>query len=363
VAEVNQFAYGWVYPILADGVSVSSILLGLIVATKAKGRVGRTRVRLLGYGAVAVGGVGVWLTQLVTTLVGLHVSNVVMRYDPARLAISLGCAVFAVAAGLVLLCCRTLRGVGVLTATGLLTAGILAGSFGGLWSLRFSGTADFEFGHAMAALATATIAAGTLVWFLLGRRRGLQSAAVSATVVAAALAGTHYLATAGMQVVPSLDLPRVPGLGAAMLLPPVVLLGSLITAMLWYFTVGAATRDDLRALFVNPQDSIEIEPWVIADIRARIAAGAAMPDADTIAQAPRPAARRQPREARPGPAKRPTGRGSLPTVAAAWRGMPVWGVDATPDTGRPSVGRIRVDVRWLAADRPTPPPLTPTPRR
>lgn len=369
MAEVTQFAYGWVYPVLAYAMSVSGSLLGLTVATKARGRVGRTRARLIGYGAAAIGGVGVWLSQLVMMLVGLHVSTVVMRYDPARLAIGLGGAVIGFAGALTLVCYRSPRGPRVLAAAALLTASIAAADFGGLWALRFSGTADLEFGPAVGAVATATVAAGILLWFLLGRRRGFRSAAVCATVLAAALTATHLLATAGLRVVTADDVPVVPGFGATLLLPPVILLGCLITVMLWYFTFGAATRADLEAVFITPQNSIEIEPWVLADIRARIAAGAELPEPETIALAPsfRSAPRRPSHRPEPGrpESRRPTGWQPLPTTGAAWRGMPVWGAESMPNAGRPDVGRVRVDVRWqtapdrAAAHRATPDRMTP----
>ena len=50
-----------------------------------------------------------------------------------------------------------------------------------------------------------------------------------------------------------------------------LVLGTVLIAMMWFFTVGTATRRDLHAIFDPLDDSGQIEPWMIEHVTARIA--------------------------------------------------------------------------------------------
>ena len=115
-----------------------------------------------------------------------------------------------------------------------------------------------------------------------------------------------------------------------------LVLGTALIAMMWFFTVGTATRRDLHAIFDPLDDSGQIEPWMIEQVTARIALtttarsrsspmthSRAAPNRPGDLRAGHLADRRLPspvrcRAGELGP--RPT-----PGITPVWRTMPVWG--------------------------------------
>jgi hypothetical protein len=176
-----------------------------------------------------------------------------------------------------------------------------------------------------------------------------------------------------------MDADLVPGLTVLGVgLPSVVLVG-VLTALLWYFSSGTATMRDLRLIFERGGDAEQIEPWVIEQVKARVALsstalapsaevsaiwGAATWTESTVAvraipllggevasALARARANRGHRRPLPAPANAPTSPAVAPTSPAVaptspgpapgWRPVPGWGVP----------GAIRSML--------TPPPLTP----
>src|SRR5436189_2542198 len=56
-------------------------------------------------------------------------------------------------------------------------------------------------------------------------------------------------------------------------------------AMRWFFTVGTSTRQDLGNMLLEPDHSIEIEPWMLNEVMMRAAVGIAHP-AESVMDGP-----------------------------------------------------------------------------
>ena len=356
VAEVQQFAYGWVNPVLAYIMSVLGCLLGIMLATKAQARTGRRRVRLLIYASIAIGGTGVWQAHVIS-LLGFAMPDSAVRYDPLPIAASLGIAIVVVGGGLFVAGFGSLRVWRLLVAGALLGIGVAATHYTSMAAVRVGGSIDYEPVRFVVSVGIAMTVACAALWFIVALK-GLRAAVLAALVMGAAVVGMHYVGMSAVQVHLG-DLASdggqtaIVGVSAMLLVPPVILVGAAVIAMLWFFTVGTSTIHDLRAIFTTPEKSLEIEPWMIEEVTARIAIrvpDAAQPTAGGAVETEEGMPTRRP----PGP--RPT-----PGITPVWLSMPVWGssdrpVEAVPYAksarARANAGRVygaRREVAALAA--------------
>ena len=309
MAEVEQFAYGWATPVAAIVLSVSGCLLGILLTTAAPARRGRARLRLLLYAGVAVGMIGIWLPQVVV-LSGVNAS--VVRYDAVMIGTSLGVALFAATAAVVVAGVGGPRLVRIVSAGALLGAGIAGSIAAGIGSVRAAGTVTIVPFGIVASVALALLAAAAGVWLVFAHR-GLRVAILVAAVTGAAIWGTQAVAVASVRLTPAPDSPdTVTGINPIALLG-VLVLGVAVDLMLWFFTVGSKTTEDLHAVF-NEGRTIDIEPWIIQEVTARIAVNVTVP--------PGPEDRDR---TLPLPTRRPPGPRPTPGITPVWKTMPVWG--------------------------------------
>jgi NO-binding membrane sensor protein with MHYT domain len=285
VAEVHHFEFGLISPTLAGLSAIFGCLLGVILTTKAQKVSGGRRARLLGYAAVAIGITAVWQSN-VLALMGLAVPGSMLRLDPAGVALSLGLAVIPVGAGLFLIGSGKVGFPRLLTAGGLIGIGVAGTHILIVGSVRIGGVVTYDRPLRIVSVMMAMVAACALLRFVVALR-GLGAAVSAAVVSGLAICGVHYVGQYALRVhlgpVPGLPPEPVTGLAPMTLMLPTMVFGGVLIALLGFFTVGTATRRDLRAIFSATDHSGQIEPWIIDAVVRRVATPAPGPDEAAIA--------------------------------------------------------------------------------
>jgi NO-binding membrane sensor protein with MHYT domain len=285
VAEVHHFEFGLTSPALAALSAVLGCLLGIILATKARKVSGSRRVRLLAYASVAIGITAVWQSNILA-LLGLAVPGTMLRLDPVAMVLSLALAVVPVAGGLFLVGYGGVGFLRFLTAGGLIGLGVAGANLLIVGSVRVGGVVTLDRPLLITSGVIAMVAACALLRFLVALR-GLAAAFWAAVVGGLAICAVHYVGqyAIGVQLgpVPGLLPGPVAGIPPMALMLPTMVLGSVLITMMWFFTVGAATTRDLRAVFAAGDHSGQIEPWIIDAVVRRVATVAPKPDGVTVA--------------------------------------------------------------------------------
>jgi NO-binding membrane sensor protein with MHYT domain len=220
---------------------------------------------------VAIGVTGVWQANVLAML-GLDVPATVVRYDPRWVLASLGVALATAIAGLFIASYGRIGFVRLLLAGALLGGGVAGANYALLLSLRVGGEITYPMALMPLAVALAMGVASALLRFLVGTRR-LGSALMAAAGMGVAICAVHYVAEAAVAVrVGATDLGGADmGLDPMQIALPTMVLGGVLIVMMWFFTVGTATRRDLRAIFDPLDDVGQIEPWMIEEVTARVA--------------------------------------------------------------------------------------------
>ncbi len=366
-AEVNHFAFGPVSPVLALLSAALGCLLGIILATRSQKFTGRKRVRLLLYASISLGVTGIWQAKVVRAAGPGRAGH-----DPAlrpehSLAASLGVALVASAGGMFVL------GYGRTGFWRLLAAGLL-----------FGGAVVGAHALIMRSLEWAEPSPSSQRWFWsrsLWRwvwRAGCSGSCSAPADCARRWArrplrvwpscAAHYVGEAAIEVnLGAGTAAGVSGLSSMQVALLTLVLGTALIAMMWFFTVGTATRRDLHAIFDPLDDSGQIEPWMIEHVTARIALTTTgdmpvVPDHASVA-APTVRATYVPGGspiagafAGPLPGRRELGPRPTPGITPVWRTMPVWGrpeVTSAPEPGRAWASRNAVAARLQDRNDPS----------
>jgi NO-binding membrane sensor protein with MHYT domain len=276
VSQIDLSTSGWINPVLAFAMATLGCLLAVMLAIKARARPRRGRGRLLGYATVALGGIGIFQSHILAIL-GFGLRGAAVRYDLLTMLESLGTAIVAVGGGLLLVSVGRRTTMRLATAATLIGAGMAAAHHVAVSGMRAAGYLYYEPVRFAGSIAIAVLAGCAVCWFLVSLR-GLRAAILAASVSGAAICGMHYTAMSAVRGEPGPLLAvdgsdPITGFPPMVLLGPALLLGAAVIAMLWFFTVGASTVDDLNNIFEDPEHSVEIEPWLIEEIATRIALG------------------------------------------------------------------------------------------
>jgi NO-binding membrane sensor protein with MHYT domain len=270
MADVEHLTYGLVNPLFAIGMAALGNLLGLILATKARGHTGRSRLRLLVYASIAFGGTGIWVPSLVAML-GFSVPDYVLQYAPQPLAASFGIAIVGVAAGLAIACTGRKRALRLLLGGVLIGAAIAGTNLALVMSIRIGGAVSLRDNIFASSGGAAMVTAGLIVGLLAGARR-LWVGLTAAALLGLAVTATHYLTSAAIRVELGVAHATVAGIEPLLLMAVVIMVSTTALVLMWFFSVGTATSSDLRAVFATPNRPIEIEQWMIEEVTSRIAA-------------------------------------------------------------------------------------------
>jgi NO-binding membrane sensor protein with MHYT domain len=321
---VEQFAYGWVTPILAYVMSFVGCLLGFMITKQARWRTGTRRARLLGYASLAFGGTGVWLMNMVA-LLGLEVPATKIVYDPIALAISLGLAVVDVGVGLMIAATGRRLWLRRFVAAPIIALGAVATQYLTMSAVRVNG--EITYGRQPFAITAgiAVVLASVAVWAASGVRR-LRFCGLAAALIAASLTTMHYFASGSMRITPDESRLAYPaGMSPLMLLTPVILVGAVVLAMLAFFAIGNASAYELRSMTAPSPN--RVDPKLIEEVTERVTSGAPVwtvrignPPSGAIAGS---------RPVRPRPVI-----GTSPSTMPSWRGDTAW-VASRPPESRP----------------------------
>jgi NO-binding membrane sensor protein with MHYT domain len=243
VADLHQFAHGWINLALAFVMSFLGCLLGLLLTAHAREATGYARARRLLIAAVAFGGVGLWLMQYLA-LLGFEVAGSMLHYDVRLLAASLGVAVLGSAGGLLAV------GYGQLSAPRIVLGGIVTGAgvvgmhYIAMRALRLAGVLSYERRGVWLSLVLAVLAATVTLW-IAARVRGGTPAVAAAVLAALAFCGVHYSAMGAVRVRLT-DTVVDGGVSPFELLTPVTIVACLVTTLLTYLAVSYSVRLENR---------------------------------------------------------------------------------------------------------------------
>jgi NO-binding membrane sensor protein with MHYT domain len=348
MAAYELFTYGFAGPVLAFLLSVAGCLIGLLLLTKARGRRGRPRLRLLVYAALSIGGIGIWLLHF-NALLGFGVPDSDLRYDPALTAASLGLAL-GTAMVAVFLAGHGRAKFWRFTGAGVVIgAGVAAVHLTGMTAVQVAGRIDVDQRRLASAGVVAVCTAVVAMWCAAGFK-GVRAAAVAAVGLGAAVAGMHYTALSAITVRLYLDDHGISGLSPRLLTAPLLTLGVFSVVVIAFFTLGNSTMDDVRRIYhTGPgerEDTNVIATRIIAEVTARVSAeadnghparvGRGWPGLDssvTVDPARLWINRSHVAELRPSPRPRPR-----PRLNPPWANMPVWGTAPAPPVAQPAQG-------------------------
>ncbi|RBO84539.1 NO-binding membrane sensor protein with MHYT domain [Nocardia puris] len=181
-------------------VSMAGALMGLIcVRQSTKSVTAKFRMVWLASAAVSIGGIGTWLAVFVSMLGVEPSGDTLIRYDVTRLTAAAVLAVVSVFAGLVTAgrapALLRLVGSGVLIGVGSSLAMAL-----GMSAVRIRGELETNVFAILAATLLAIGIAVATLWFALGRRSALTVVGAAA-LFGLAVAGTHFVRMAGVEMV------------------------------------------------------------------------------------------------------------------------------------------------------------------
>src|SRR5918999_5736723 len=99
MSEVHHFSYGLWTPLLAYIMSCTGALLGLLLTARARAASGRSRALWLTFGALSIGGTGIWVMHFIAML-GFSIPTATIRYNVPLTLLSALLAVVVVGGGL-----------------------------------------------------------------------------------------------------------------------------------------------------------------------------------------------------------------------------------------------------------------------
>src|SRR5215813_5721890 len=170
--------------------SVVGCLLGIMLASKARRFGGHRRRRLLVYATLALGGVGIWQSQVIA-LLGVSVPAAVVRFDPGLLGLSLAVALVDVGTGLFLVVRGRLRAARLLLAGLVIGLGAAATSYTILVALRMSADVRYDPARFGTTVVLCLLVAPFALWSI-AALRGLASTVVAALALGLVVFGIHY---------------------------------------------------------------------------------------------------------------------------------------------------------------------------
>jgi NO-binding membrane sensor protein with MHYT domain len=240
LASVHQFAYGWINPAIAYGLSFLGCLLGLVLAGRAREYGGVRRASWLILSAVSMGGVGLWLMHFIAML-GFDVPDAAVRYNLWPTLGSLLVAVVVVTAGLLVVGFGR-PSAGKIVIGGAITGiGVAAMHYTSTAAISVSGVVSYDRILVAMSVAVAVAASTIALWFAVFIR-GVAATIAAALLTAAAACSMHYTAMAAVRVRIVAASAPVAGVTAFQLLTPIIFVACLVMGALAYSTVGFTVR-------------------------------------------------------------------------------------------------------------------------
>jgi NO-binding membrane sensor protein with MHYT domain len=242
MAQVSQFGYGLVTPVLAFLLSYLGCLLGLLATARARRAERPARARWLVLGAWSIGGTGIWVMHFMA-MIGFGVAGSGISYDVAVTIASWLAAVIVVGIGLFIV------GYGRPSAWKILAAGVLTGvgvvamHYSGVSAMHVNGTISFDRNLVIASVVIAVVAATVALWFTVAIR-SVKWIVVAAGVMAVAVCGMHYTGMYAMRVHLHPEGSELTGVSALDFVLPIVGFVLAVIVVLGYALLAETTADD-----------------------------------------------------------------------------------------------------------------------
>ncbi|MFI2487934.1 MHYT domain-containing protein [Promicromonospora kroppenstedtii] len=230
-------------PILAFAISCTGAATGLACTSRARAAAGGARAAWLVFGAIALGGTGIWVMHFVAML-GFSASGVTIRYNIPETLLSAAIAIIVVGAGLFITELGKRKLPAMLVGGALAGAGVAAMHYMGMEAMEMSAEVVYNPVYVIASIVIAIVAATAALWCTV-HIRGTLATIVATLVMGVAVTGMHYTGMAGVSVVNPVD--TVPtGASTMQLLVPLVMAVSVVTFLLILGIGLWPTEDELR---------------------------------------------------------------------------------------------------------------------
>ncbi|MFJ3405574.1 MHYT domain-containing protein [Promicromonospora sp. NPDC090134] len=240
---IDHFTFGIVTPILAYAISCTGAATGLACTSRARAASGGARAAWLVFGAIALGGTGIWVMHFVAML-GFSASGVTIRYNIPETLLSAAIAIVVVGAGLFITELGKRKLPAMLVGGALAGSGVAAMHYMGMEAMEMSAQVVYNPVYVIASVAIAIVAATAALWCTV-HIRGTLATIVATLVMGIAVTGMHYTGMAGVSVVNPVD--TVPaGASTMQLLVPLVMAVSVVTFLLILGIGLWPTEDELR---------------------------------------------------------------------------------------------------------------------
>ncbi|HEY2792367.1 MAG TPA: MHYT domain-containing protein [Micromonosporaceae bacterium] len=242
--QVQQFAYGPISPIIAFALSFIGAAFGLACVVRARSAPRRLRWRLLLVGAGALGGLGLWLMQLIAVQ-GFDVPPLEIRFSLPMLALSLAVALAVMATALLLAGPHRPSPWNVLIGGPLLGVGMVAVAYLAVAAIHLNADIAYRPRPVAASILIAVAGATGLLWFSTYAQRA-GSIALGALVFAVAACASHYSGMMALQVTPSHGVRPPTGVAIGDLVIPIVAVASLGLLSMLFVGLTMMSEEDSR---------------------------------------------------------------------------------------------------------------------
>jgi NO-binding membrane sensor protein with MHYT domain len=248
VAQVHNFSYGLLNPVLAYLVSCLGCFLGLQCTARARAMQGGARARWLLLAAVSIGTTGIWVMHFIAML-GYSIGGQAISYNVPVTILSMLIAIAVVAGGLFIV------GFGrgddrrrLLLGGSVIGVGVAGMHYMGIWAMRMPDTMGFSLVLVILSVIIAMVAGTAALWAAI-RLNGLTATLVASLIMGVAVSGMHYTGMAALHVYPASDggmLAMGAGASATSFLLPLILGISILTFLVTAIVTMAPTAEEMR---------------------------------------------------------------------------------------------------------------------
>jgi NO-binding membrane sensor protein with MHYT domain len=248
LAQVHNFSYGLLNPVLAYLISCLGCFLGLQCTARAKAMEGSARARWLLLAAVSIGTTGIWVMHFIAML-GYTVGGQAITYNVPVTILSMLIAIAVVAVGLFIVGFGRGDDRGRLLVGGsIIGIGVAGMHYMGIWAMRMPDTMGFNPILLVLSVIIAMVAGTAALWAAI-TLSGLTATLVASLIMGVAVSGMHYTGMAALHLYPAPDggmLAMGAGASATSFLLPLILGISIVTFLVTAIVTMAPTAEEIR---------------------------------------------------------------------------------------------------------------------
>jgi NO-binding membrane sensor protein with MHYT domain len=249
LAQVHNFAYGLLNPVLAYLISCLGCFLGLQCTTRARALTGSARARWLLLAAVSIGITGIWVMHFIAML-GYTIGGQAITYNVPVTILSMLIAIAVVAVGLFIV------GFGrgddrrrLLLGGSIIGIGVAGMHYMGIWAMRMPDTMGFNPILVILSVIIAMVAGTAALWAAI-TLSGLTATIVASLIMGVAVSGMHYTGMAALHLYHAPGGGGMLGMGAGAsatsFLLPLILGISIVTFLVTAIVTMAPSAEEMR---------------------------------------------------------------------------------------------------------------------